>query len=129
MTMATDTDIDVLKEKLRRAILEKCLLPPVVEVKVTGNDLPGWLLEPRRVPVEADFGRMAATFSASWKIPKSGFYFPETAHIFDPDTGAKLYEVDFKIDRPDGIKGGTITFRGWVDPPPDDADAIRKMAR
>ena len=127
--MASDTDIDTLKEKLLLAILEKCLLPPVVDVKVTGEDLPDWLLEPRRVTIDADFGRMAATFSASWKIRKSGFYFPETAHIFDPETGAKLYEVDFAIDRPDQIKGGTITFRGWVDPPPDDADAIRKMAR
>lgn len=127
--MATDADLETLKGKLRLAILEKCLLPPVVEVKVTGEDLPDWLQEPRKVPVDADFGRMAATFSASWKVPKSGFYFPETAHIFDPDTGAKLYEVDFRIDRPDAIKGGSITFRGWVDPPPDDVTALRKIAR
>lgn len=127
--MTTDTDIDLLKDKLRLAILEKCLLPPVVEVRVTGDDLPDWLSEPRKATVDADFGKMRATFSASWKVRKSGFYFPETAHIFDPETGAKLYETGFWIDRPDAVKGGSITFTGYVEPHHSEVDVLRKTAR
>jgi len=96
--------------------MDKLSLPPIVEVTLTGKNLPDWLREPRRAEVAVNRDRASATFSASWIVVDAGRYYPDTAHIADPETRRKICEFAFSLDRPDCDHDSVIQFHGYIKP-------------
>jgi len=112
--MTEEAEFERLRAELRAKILKKMEWPSVVDVRLSGKDLPDWLREPRRAEVDVNLNGTSMRVSASWTVAKSGFYYPDTAHISDPKTGRHVADIDFSLNRPDCEANEELRFSAYI---------------